>query len=471
MRLDLLLIFTPFVIAKVSGDENDKVVVGYYVPWGKVQPNQLNYDKVTHINYGFGVLTKKDDPASIFIDPFYDGNAINKLKELARPKGVKIQMSIGGWTGSQTFSLVARDPALRQKFINNALVFVRKNTKTSNDGTPNGWDLDGIDIDWEYPGRAAAVCNVYDAADSANYLLLLKELRAALDKEFPNEHKLLTAAVRVQPFDGPNGTPLPDVSQYAQYFDFINVMAYDINGDWPWQAWLNAKWPANKLVMGLPFYGRSLTAKVDMNSDPSNQYVIKEGSVPRGDPTDSLESNSFCRSESTYGGLWAWKYLRSQILTDGPTSPVAGWSRYWDNTTQTPWLFSASSKTYISYDDPQSLRIKVDYTKQQGLRGVMFWDITNDLNDELLDTLQAIRDSSSITNRRTTTSKIAKQISSNPLTEVNLCANASPWRPEVGYGGTQKVIYRGRLWQVKWQNKGDTPGEGARSWSNIGACN
>ncbi|ORY03113.1 putative endochitinase, partial [Basidiobolus meristosporus CBS 931.73] len=313
------LAFVPLILA-----DGDKVVVGYYVPWGNVEPNQLSYDKVTHINYGFGVLTKKNDPANIFIDPYYDGDAIQKLRDLAKAKGVKVQMSIGGWTGSQTFSLVVKDPALRQKFINNALVFVRKNTKTSDDGIPNGWDLDGIDIDWEYPGRAAAVCNVYDAADSANYLLLLKELRAALDKEFPNEHKLLTAAVRVQPFDGPNGTPLPDVSQYAQYFDFINVMAYDIMGDWSattgpnapfdydtkrgdpfsfrqaMQAWLNAKWPANKLVMGLPFYGRSLTAKVDMNSDPSNQYVAKEAVVPKGDPSDSNDPNFFCNEGTSY---------------------------------------------------------------------------------------------------------------------------------------------------------------------------
>ncbi|KAK9762052.1 hypothetical protein K7432_012566, partial [Basidiobolus ranarum] len=102
---------------------DDKVIVGYYVPWGNVQPSQLSYDKVTHINYGFGVLTKKNDPANIFIDPDYDGPAIRQLKTLAAAKGVKVQISIGGWTGSQTFSLVARDAALRQKFINNALVF------------------------------------------------------------------------------------------------------------------------------------------------------------------------------------------------------------------------------------------------------------------------------------------------------------------------------------------------------------
>ncbi|KAK9762631.1 hypothetical protein K7432_011449 [Basidiobolus ranarum] len=487
---------------------DDKVIVGYYVPWGNVQPSQLSYDKVTHINYGFGVLTKKNDPANIFIDPDYDGPAISQLKTLAKAKGVKVQISIGGWTGSQTFSLVARDAALRQKFINNALVFVRKNTKAAGE-TPDGWDLDGIDIDWEYPARDGAICNVKDASDTANYLTLLKELRAALDKEFPSEHKLITAAVRVQPFDGPYGGPLNDVSQFIPYFDFINVMAYDINGGWsattgpnapfdydtkggdPFsfrqssKAWLDAKWPANKLVMGLPFYGRSLTATVDMNTNPSNQYVSKQSTVPKGDPSDSNTPNAFCNEGSVYGGLWAWKYLRSEILKNGPTSPIAGWNRYWDNTTQTPWLFGTNNKMYISYDDPQSLKVKADYTKKQGLRGVMFWDMTNDSNDELLNAVQGVRQPDSTTTAKppvsTTTGNTSTTNSNKPSTTATstptttpgtgICAGVATWSSNVAYNGSQKTTYNGHLWQAKWWTQNDTPGNNSQNvWTDLGAC-
>lgn len=73
----------------------------------------------------------------------------------------------------------------------------------------------------EYPGRQGAPCNVVSPQDSANYLLLLKELRAALDLEFPSKHKLITAAVRVQPFDNANGSPMSNVAAYVPYFDFI----------------------------------------------------------------------------------------------------------------------------------------------------------------------------------------------------------------------------------------------------------
>ncbi|KAJ9073180.1 hypothetical protein DSO57_1019229 [Entomophthora muscae] len=389
--------------------QDEKVVVGYYVPWGKVAPEALPYDKVTHINYGFGVLYKREDPTSIFVDRYYDGSKMRTIKTLAAAKGVKVLMSVGGWTGSQTFSLVARDPTLRAEFIERLLVFVRKNTKPEWDTNPDGWDMDGIDIDWEYPGRGAAKCYVYDPDDSANYLLLLKELRAALDKEFPNDHKLITAAVRVKPFDGPDGNPMTDVSAYAPYFDYVNIMAYDIMGPWsptigpnaPFVAdttrggdgfsftqgiddWLAAGFPPNKISAGLAFYGRSLISTVDMDQTPDNMYQPKELATPRGDASDSNEPNFFCNEGSAYSGVYKYKYLRQDALSS-PTTAMNGYNRYFDNATQTPWLFNPQTKRFISYDDPQSIQIKVDYVKKKNLRGVMYWDMTQDYEDELLN--------------------------------------------------------------------------------------
>ncbi|ORX88559.1 hypothetical protein K493DRAFT_384907 [Basidiobolus meristosporus CBS 931.73] len=526
MKLKLFLISTisatlllaPFAIEAAD----DKVVVGYYVPWGKVEPEQLSLDKVTHINYGFGVLTKKtSDPTAITIDRYYDGTRIRKLKQLASAKGVKTLMSLGGWTGSQTFSTIVRDAALRKKFINNALVFVRKNTKPDYDENPDGWDLDGIDIDWEYPGRNAAICNIVDKNDSANYLILLKELRAALDAEFPNEHKLLTAAVRVQPFDGVDGKPMADVSAYAQYFDFINVMAYDIMGSWsattgpnaPFDYdtakggdaysfrqsindWLGAKWPANKLVMGVPFYGRSLTATVDMNANPGNMYAAKDSVTPKGDSYDANEPNSFCNEGTFYSGIWKWKSIRSDILQSGTTTPVSGWSRYWDNTTQTPWLFRASDKRFISYDDPQSLKIKVDHTRQSGLRGVMYWDMSHDSNDELLNVLQGVRCTGSgcpspsvppvptstvqptttITSKTSTVPSVTSSVSTtsgspSPTSVPGICNGVADWNASTAYNGAQKAVYKAHLWQAKWWTQNDTPGNNSQNvWTDLGAC-
>ncbi|ORX77753.1 glycoside hydrolase [Basidiobolus meristosporus CBS 931.73] len=253
------------------------------------------------------------DPTTITIDKYYDGARIRKLRQLASPKGVKTLFSLGGWTD------------LPKKFINIALVFVRKNTKPDYNENPDGWDLDGIGINWEYPGRSAAICNNVDKNDSANYLILLEELRAALVAEFPKEHPLLSAAVRVQPFDGVDGKPMADVSTYAPYFDYINVMCswsattrpnapFDYDTTKGGDAYSFPKWPANKLVMGMPIYGCLLTATVDMNANPDNMYAAKDSVTPKGDLYDTNELNSFCNKGTFYSGIWKWQSIRSDIL-------------------------------------------------------------------------------------------------------------------------------------------------------------
>ncbi|KAI8606588.1 putative endochitinase, partial [Dissophora ornata] len=311
-------------LKKRAADGN--VVVGYWVPWGDVPVAALDMTKYTHINYGFAVTVKNNpNPTDITFDRYYDGNNMRALVTRGNQYGVPILMTIGGWTGSQTFSTIAADAGLRKTFINNAMVFVRNNTLPDYATTPDGWNMDGIDIDWEYPARAGAICNTYTPQDASNYLTLLKELRAQMDLEFPTQHKLLTAAVRVQPFDGADGKPMADVSAFAQYFDWVSIMAYDIMGSWssttgpnaPFQngpapadpysftqaidSWTAAKFPASKLVVGTAFYGRSVTTTADMNAqNPITMYVNKTNVTPKGGPSDSNAVNFFCNEGSVY---------------------------------------------------------------------------------------------------------------------------------------------------------------------------
>lgn len=94
-------------------------------------------------------------PTDIKFDPRADGVHVKELVKRGKQYGVPILISLGGWTGSQTFSTVAADANLRKTFINNALVFVRNNTLPESAEVPNGWNMDGIDIDWYvgYPNR------------------------------------------------------------------------------------------------------------------------------------------------------------------------------------------------------------------------------------------------------------------------------------------------------------------------------
>ncbi|KAI9294251.1 glycoside hydrolase [Neoconidiobolus thromboides FSU 785] len=412
MQFNTLLLGLLTLTTQVLCNGNDKVVLGYYVPWGKMTPDQIQYNKLTHINYAFGTLTKLTNLTDIGFDIYYDGPHLRNLTKLAKQHNVKTLISLGGWTGSQTFSKIVTKKEYRTSFINNAIKFLRKNTKKE-DAEQTEWDLDGIDIDWEYPGRKGDLCNIYSKEDSKNYLELLKELRCALDKEFPHNRKLLTAAVRVEPFDGPDGKPMNDVSEFAKYFDFINIMAYDIsnggNSTGPnaplysindqgsfassIEAWNKAGFPLNKLCGGLAFYGRAKTTLRDITRNSNTLVHPAESVIPQGDASDVKEVSKLCPAPLAYGGYYQYKNLRQDILKKDPFTPCSssGYERYFDHKTQTPWLFNKKTKKFISYDDPKSIQIKVDYAKKMGLRGVMNWDLTTDYNAELLEACQSIR--------------------------------------------------------------------------------
>ncbi|KAF9353465.1 hypothetical protein BGX26_008778 [Mortierella sp. AD094] len=522
-----------FVVASVSAAPIQKsaadsnLVVGYWVPWGDVPVSAVDFTKYTHINYGFGTLLKSSpNPTDIVFDRYYDGDNMIQLVTRGKQYGVPILMSLGGWTGSETFSTIVADATLRKTFINNAMVFVRNNTLGSDAATPNGWNMDGIDFDWEYPGREGAPNNAVSPQDSANYLLLLKELRAQMDLEFPNNHKLITAAVRVQPFDGPNGSPLSNVAAYATYFDWISIMAYDIYGSWsdttgpvapfgtpsapnaPYSvvqavnSWKSAGWPSNKLVVGTAFYGYSFTATVNMDTqNPITQYVPFTSSGSTASSTDA------CAGLYATGNTWRWKDLRNCVLTGGPTTPATGWTRHWDPVSQTPWVFRASDKTFISYDDIQSLTAKVNYVKQQSLRGVMLWEIDYDYNQELITALNQVHcttncptvtTTASPTTTTTSTTTISRTTTSVPTTTTTatttttttnvvtkttttvtptttsgtgICSGVVAWNSATAYAtsGT-KVTYGGHLWTNQWWSQGETPGPAWGAWKDGGAC-
>lgn len=117
-------------------------------------------------------------------------------------------LSIGGWSGSVYFSQLVSTAAKRQAFSSAIKSYLTQ------------YSLYGVDLDWEYPGQSGAGSNVVSPQDSANLLLFLGSLRAALGSS-----KYITAAVPTSPWVGSNGNPLADVSKYARFLNYINLMA------------------------------------------------------------------------------------------------------------------------------------------------------------------------------------------------------------------------------------------------------
>ncbi|KAJ2721629.1 hypothetical protein GGI07_003813 [Coemansia sp. Benny D115] len=392
-------------------------VVGYYPNW--VDMPSVTLSKYTHVNFAFAIPQADGSLA-------YDNqSAMPALVTQLHSAGTKAIISIGGWTGSNRFSTILKNTTTRSKFLSSIITYVTQ------------YNLDGVDIDWEYPGREGDTCNVFDPSnDTKNFLKFLQDLRTQLDTTFGTRNKLLTLAVRVEPFDDANG-PVSDVSAFAKVVDFINLMTYDIAGTWnpttspnsplqyaPGQgpqfsvasaidSWNGAGWPTGQMNLGIPFYGYAMTALSDMSKNPSNMYAAISSTAPQGDQEDAPWADPCAGGPAVYSGQWQWKNLRRQGVLTSTNTAASPWIRTWDSATSTPWLFNPNTKIFITYDDPQSVQLKVNYAASRGLAGTMLWSMEMDYNDELLNVLQ------SFPSGNTTTTSTTAGPSSTVVTKTN----------------------------------------------------
>ncbi|MBE2198394.1 MAG: hypothetical protein IAE79_07260 [Anaerolinea sp.] len=210
-----------------------------------VVPELIPYERLTHINYAF-LIPNADGSFA----PFVNGWKLETIVAQAHEAGVQVLISVGGWGWDEQFETLGADPALRANFVQNLSAFVAQ------------YNLDGADIDWEYP----------DPGPSAqNFLALIRELRAAM----PN--KLLTTAVVSY---GATGEGV--LSETFDLFDFVNVMTYDgpdhgtmTQFERGLAYWQERGLPPAKTVMGIPFYARpseTLYRKI-VEADPQAAYT------------------------------------------------------------------------------------------------------------------------------------------------------------------------------------------------------
>jgi len=293
----------------------ERVVVGYITSWGGRMPNPA---LVTHLNYAFGHVTDSFD--DVRIDRPERLRSIVELKQ--QNPNLRVLLSIGGWK-SGGFSEMAQDEQLRKTFARNCRQTVER------------FGLDGIDIDWEYPtnGHAGIGYSVYDIR---NFTLLMRDLREALGPDY-----LLTFADYAD-------TLYADYVAVMPYVDYINVMSYEM-GKPPYlnaplyrskntrtmsvsdsmERHLKAGVPAEKLVMGIPFYG-----------DGSKKY----------------------QGERRFG----------RINLDGR------YTELWDSIAMVPYLVDETVEMVLTHENEESVRVKCEYLNQKQLRGAMYWDVNSD---------------------------------------------------------------------------------------------
>lgn len=294
----------------------DKVMIAYVTSWSKHEVDPLY---LTHINYAFAHVDSTFD--RVRVDNPSRLESVVKLKK--RYPYLKVLLSIGGW-GSGNFSEMAADSSLRWAFAQDCRRCIEQ------------YNLDGIDIDWEYPTTGMAKIS-YSANDTENYTKLMRDIRGAI-----GDDKLLTHATSAT-------AKYIDHKSVDKYIDFTNVMAYDLGWapyhnsplyptvhmetmcvDDAVKAHIQAGVPPEKLVMGLAFYGRG-----------------KKGFPRQRDLTQAhlAEGNyTFC----------------------------------WDSAGQVPYIVDESGELVFGYENETSLALKAEYIRKHNLKGAMYWSYSGD---------------------------------------------------------------------------------------------
>jgi chitinase len=328
-----------------------------------IQPGEIAAQKLTRINYAFALI--KD--GKIVNGYANDDQNLTALVALKKDNpALQVLISVGGWLGSGNFSDMALTAETRRVFIDSVIDFLDRN------------HLDGLDVDWEYPGLAGAG-NVFRPEDKQNYTLLLQELRESFTAHEKKIHRQLLLTIAAGALD--EFLEHTEMAKVREFVDTVNLMSYDYyvpgpdsitghnaplftnpadpkktSADGSVRDFEKAGVPASKLVLGVPFYGH-IWGEVEDKAHGLFQHGQR---VP----------NAFVRYDQIAG----------QIARDGLT-------RYWDPAASVPYLYSPQSKIFVSYDDPESMALKCKFVRNRKLAGMMFWEYASDTTGALLDTI------------------------------------------------------------------------------------
>ncbi|MFB7476532.1 glycoside hydrolase family 18 protein [Kitasatospora sp. NPDC056184] len=385
--------------------------VGYFIQWGiygrdfhvKDLETSGTAGKLSHINYAFGNVGPAgtcqmggpgSDPYADYTRPVgaaesVDGAAdtagqalvgnFNQLRKLkAAHPGLKVMISLGGWSGSAYFSDAVRTDAGRKALVASCVDLYLKGNLPVNDGRGGPGAaaglFDGIDLDWEWPGSDGAPGNVIRPEDKQNFTKLVHEFRTQVDAYSRTlkgrKHFELSAYVPTAPAKIDAGF---EVAKIMRDFDFVNLQGYDfhVSGekttaqqsalyakndfsvDQTVNAWLRRGAPARKLVTGMPFYGQGWTG-------------VTGGGDGLGQPAAGPAPATWVAGTEDYKALKKLADSGAYKLYRGPRNGSA-------------WLFDGS--TLWTYDDATVLRTKAEYVRREGLGGAMIWSLDGDTPD------------------------------------------------------------------------------------------
>lgn len=397
--------------------------VMYYGDWSiwggqkNFYPQDIPADQLTHLNFAF--LDFDANGNLIFADKDADsghplnqpgvtygdvnGGILNGFQVLRdKNPNLKIGVSLGGWSMSGDFAVVAANPTLRAKLIKNTLDFIRYT------------NMDFVDLDWEYPSdvRDPDLCdNARDEGtkyskpeDKQNYVTLLKEFREALDKQGQDLGKKyeLSVALPAPIAKVDKGIDVPGIFKYV---DFANIMTYDMRGAWddisghhaglytnpndPLKGkglsvdesvkyFMSKGAPAEKIVIGAAYYSRGWEKISNENTNSSTPGLFGKATQVNKDAdfTPSYGAKPEAPLKNGEGGrnTGTWSYGSFDELKKA----YPGLKEYWDDSAKAPYMYNESTGAFFTYDNVRSIQEKAKYIKENQLGGMIAWMASND---------------------------------------------------------------------------------------------
>ncbi len=488
--------------SKIELDNMTKIV-GYFPEWGiydghnNYAPEDVPFAKITHLNYAFatikdGLIADFDNYAANEVthgeawDSPYKGN-LGQFEKLKKDyPHLSVMVSVGGWSQSGNFHDVAATQTARDQFAASVIQYIRTHK------------MDGVDIDWEYPGASRepdlsdnpndqGTPNA-DASEKETFRLLLQTLRAHLDTAGTQDGKYyqLTAAVSAAFVNIDFSEP----QNYAQYLDFLNIMTYDMHSAWDGvtnhQSALYPKAGLNdnlnvqdvvekfislgvdkkKLIVGTPFYSRGWKGVVQNNPSDGLTGLLAQASGGANGVWDG----------GVAGGMNPYYHL-----VDMENDP--SFVKYYDSEAEAPYLYSAEKQEFYTYENKRSLGAKVDYVKNNQLGGMIIWELSADVpsadSRSLLNVIyqgfypNGISAESNTptgnTDNTSDTNTTQDGTDTNTTTGGDTGNTATVWSAEAVYTAGDIVSYNNTTYKAKWWTQGDIPGtEEYGPWEVVG---
>ncbi len=323
--------------------KRNHVFAPYVFAGGVDQLRVRDMERITHLNFAFMLI--KDGKGDLsHIKP----GVLDSIRacKLINPD-LKLIVSIGGW-GAGGFS----DACLTDEGIELLA------SSTVELALKEGFD--GVDVDWEYPCSDQAGID-YGPHDKEGYTKFMRALRKYLDAAGPGH--LLTTAVGAEQYyiDG------TEMDKVAEVVDWVNLMTYDMRGGFTNVTGHHANpYPQS----GEPDGPSSLrTIELFHNAGvPYEKLVIGSSFGSRGwRGCNTWKNNGLGVVAKTVGGGFGGGYskLKENYINKN------GFTRFWDENAKAAYLYDGD--TFVTYEDPDSLRVKCQMVYDLGLKGLMYW--------------------------------------------------------------------------------------------------